>query len=510
MRQVLVLTAAVFLGLAAGRSVHSTPFSSGAYGLTQTVPNAEFTRMVDFVPVPGKPDEAVVALQEAEEIWRVSLTSSFTPTLYADLSAYANGDFGEQGVLSVAYSPNFASDGRIYVYYTQGAPQPTVLSRFRVVDNAMVTDAPGAETRILEIPDVASNHNGGKIVFGNDGSLYLSLGDGGGQGDPGENAQNMNDWRGKVLRINVTGVSAQQKYTVPPDNPFVGVLGVKQEIWASGLRNPWRMTEDRATGRIWLGDVGQGAWEEVQEVVKGANYGWDCYEGFAIYEPAGCPGSGFTFPRAVYDHGLGCAIVGGYVYRGSMMPELNGWYVYGDYCSGRIWAVNVAPGATSAPMQLYDTPHLIFSIAERLDGELLILTDDPAIHLLHNDGDGDGVPAHQDNCPTVPNAGSQDDDEDGDGAGDACDAPGTGNVNCDDDVDSVDALGVLRKSSNLPVQQSEPCLDLGQMLPSGHAMGDVNCEDGAPPNSVDALLILRNNASLSVNLPPGCPPISEP
>jgi hypothetical protein len=377
-----------------------------------------------------------------------------------------------------------------------------VLSRFQVSGGAMVTTPPAAETRILLIPDFASNHNGGRIVFGQDGFLYLSTGDGGGANDPEERGQDVNSFLGKVLRVNVTGVSTPPYYTVPQDNPFVGAPGL-DEIFAYGFRNPWRMSMDSATGTMWLGDVGQGAWEEVEPVTRGGNYGWDCYEGFVAFEPAGCPAGGFTDPRAAYDHSLGCAVTGGYVYRGAAMPELAGWYVYGDYCSGRIWAVDAAPGASSPPVLLMDSPYTIPSFGERADGELLVLTFQNAVYLLHNDGDGDGLPAHTDNCPSVANPSQTDDN--GNLHGDICEAAGTGNVNCDGAVNSVDALALLRYSAGLAAGQTEPCLEVGQALPSTWAMGDVDCSGGVSP--VDALKVLRAVAGLPVSLPGPCPAI---
>jgi glucose/arabinose dehydrogenase len=502
MRPLLIAVIVTLLALSSVPSVGATPTQS-AYGLTHTVTTANFSRMVDFVMIPGSNDEAIVLLQEEHKIWRVSLSGAFQPTLYGDLTAYANGG-GEEGLLSAAFSPSFATDGRIYIYYTQGGNSqlPTVLSRFQVSGNAIQT---GAETRILEIPDFANNHNGGKLIFGNDGYLYLSLGDGGGGGDPQDRGQDIDSLLGKVVRINVTG---QPTYTIPPDNPFVGTAG-RDEIYAWGLRNPWRMGKDSVTGTIWVGDVGQGEWEEVEPLAKGANYGWDCYEGFEAFETAGCAAGGFTFPRAVYDHGLGCAVTGGTVYRGALMPELYGWYVYADHCSGRIWALDASPGSSTAPVQLLDSSHFISSFGERPDGELLVLTFSNAIYLLHNDGDGDGLPAHQDNCPAVSNASGQDDDVDGDLAGDACDAAGSGNVNCDGSVNSVDSLAVLRHSAGLGVLQNEPCLNPGQPRllppPDNDLMGDVNCFGGV--NSIDALLILRAVAGLSTNIPPNCPEI---
>ncbi len=490
-----------------------TPLAPSNYGLSEEIPKivSGEPRQVDLVMIPGSTDEAVVVLRSDKRAFRVSLSGAFSATVYGDLSSYVGEGHIEEGFLSLAFSPDFASDGRVYVYYTQGAPQPTVLSRFQVAGGVMVTAGPGAETRILEVPDSYPNHNGGKILFGDDGDLYLSIGDGGGtptKGDIDENAQNLNDWRGKILRINVTGVAAPPYYAVPADNPFVGMAGFKPEVWASGFRNPWRMSEDRLTKDIWVGDTGQASWEEVDKVVKGGNFGWDCYEGFVPFEPDGCPPGGFESPRTVYDHTDECAIVGGYVYRGNDMPEVYGWYVYGDFCTGHIWAVDVAPGATSAPVTIHDSDYRITSFAERADGEILVLTYDDAIYLLHNDGDGDGVGAHEDNCRSVSNPAQA--DSDGDEAGDACDAPGTGNVNCDGAVNSVDALGVLRYSASLPVSQSEPCLDVGQMLPppTDELMGDVDCGSGI--NSVDALKILRAVVNLPVQKPVGCPALIGP
>jgi glucose/arabinose dehydrogenase len=261
------------------------PFPASNYGLTEVIaagPNVD--RPVDLVMIPGSNDQAVVVMQSDETVYLVSLSNAFPPQLYGDLKAYVEGTGVEQGLLSLAFSPNFGVDQRVYVYYTQdsAAGEPTVLSRFQVVAAQMVTAGPGAETRILEVPDNYATHNGGKIIFGDDGYLYLSIGDGGrpvgGKGDIDEHAQNIDDLRGKILRLNVTG---QATYSIPGDNPFVGAAGA-DEIWAYGFRNPWRMSEDRLTKEIWLGDAGEANWEEVDKVVKGGNFGWDCYGG-------GCP-----------------------------------------------------------------------------------------------------------------------------------------------------------------------------------------------------------------------------
>jgi glucose/arabinose dehydrogenase len=347
------------------------------YGLVPYLSSGAFSRVVDFAIVPGTGNtEAIAVLQKDERILRVSLIGAFEPQLYGDLSNYVGGGGNEEGLLSATFSPDFQNDGRIYVYYTQGAPAPTVLSRFQVRGGAMNT---GTETRILEVPDFASNHNGGRILFGPDGYLYLSLGDGGGGGDPRENGQNVDSLLGKVLRLNVTG---QDRYSIPADNPFVGGGGL-DEIWAYGFRNPWRFGFDRATGALWLGDVGQGTFEEVDLVVKGGNYGWDCYEGPVPFEPDGCPGEGFQMPRAAYGtHDFGsCAVTGGYVYRGGALPQLNGRYIFADYCSGIIWALD-SGNPSAQPVMLLDSDQQISSFYELPDGELLVLTFGGTILLL--------------------------------------------------------------------------------------------------------------------------------
>ncbi len=334
--------------------------------------------MVDFALIPGKPDEAIVVTQHDRILWRISLSGSFAATVYGDLTGFVGCCGNEEGLLSATFSPNFQSDGRIYVYYTRGSPQPSVLSRFQVAGNAMDTTN---ETVILTIPQFETNHNGGRALFGPDGYLYLSLGDGGGGGDPQENSQNLTSLLGKLLRIRVTGESS---YGIPAENPFAdGPGGSADEIYAYGFRNPWRFSFDRATGALWLGDVGQGSWEEVDVVLKGGNYGWDCYEGYVTYETDGCPAGGFQQPRAVYSthEGGSCAVTGGYVYRGSAMPELVGRYIFGDYCSGRIWALDSGNPAAQ-PILLLDSPHNVASFGETADGELLVLTFSNAVFRL--------------------------------------------------------------------------------------------------------------------------------
>ncbi len=309
-------------------------------------------------------------------IHRVTLDGRDQPVLFGDISGrVANARGAEEGLLGLAFSPRFDEDGSVYLYYTRGSPRPSVLSRFRA-ENGLLDEA--SEQALLEIPQPFSNHNGGQLTFGPDGYLYLGLGDGGSGGDPQGNGQDLGDLLGSILRLDVSGETVQS----PPDNPFVDRPGVRPEVYAYGLRNPWRFSFDRSNGEIWAGDVGQSRWEEVDRIIAGGNYGWNIMEGFDCFRAATCDRSGLQLPRAAYGREGGCSITGGYVYRGESMPELQGWYIYGDFCSGMIWAVNTEDD--SEPVLLAGTGLSISSFGELPDGELLVITFDNAIYRLQN------------------------------------------------------------------------------------------------------------------------------
>jgi glucose/arabinose dehydrogenase len=326
----------------------------------------DFDRMVALVPVPGTSD-AVVLTQQQGVVYRASLATQDEPSVFLDLRGKMTPQpANEEGLLGLAFSPAFASDGRVYVHYSAANPRRAVIERYNVVAGAA---DPGSGRVILEVPDPFGNHNGGSIEFGPDGYLYIALGDGGSAGDPQGNGQNLDAYLGKVHRIDVSG----DAYTVPPDNPFIGQG--RGEIWAYGLRNPWRMTFDRETGDLWAGDVGQNTWEEVDRIERGGNYGWNNVEGPDCFGGGACDRTGLTPPVTYYRLGENgtCAVTGGYVYRGSAMPELEGWYVYGDFCSGQVWALNTSD-LSAAPVELMDTDHNIASFAQENDGSLLLVT----------------------------------------------------------------------------------------------------------------------------------------
>ena len=277
---------------------------------------------------------------------------------------------GERGLLSVAFPPGYAQKGHFYVNHTDSAGN-TVIARYRLTANPDVAD-PNSEQAVLSVIQPYSNHNGGQLAFGpKDGYLYIGMGDGGSGGDPENRAQNPAELLGKMLRIDVeTGNPAT--YTVPATNPFLGTPAYRGEIWALGLRNPWRFGFDRLTGDLYIGDVGQNQYEEVDfqpaSSAGGENYGWRLMEGFHCYSPANCQTTGLTLPVVEYDHGQGCSITGGVVYRGAQYGRMRGLYFYADYCYGKIWGLRHAGNVWQSPM-LYDAPFTIATFGEDEAGE---------------------------------------------------------------------------------------------------------------------------------------------
>lgn len=277
-------------------------------------------------------DDRLFVIQQGGQIRIINTDGTVNQTPFLNVSSIITSG-GEQGLLGLAFHPDYATNGRFFVNYTNPSGD-TVIARYEVSDNPDVAQTTG--TVILTIEQPFSNHNGGDIHFGPDGYLWISMGDGGSGGDPFNNGQNINSLLGKMLRINVDGDS----YTSPADNPFVGTDGA-DEIWSYGLRNAWRFSFDRESGDVWIADVGQNAIEEINHqssTESGLNYGWRCYEGNNAYETSGCAAQEtMTFPVATYPNaGSRCSVTGGYVYRGSMYPNLAGKYFFADYCSGEI------------------------------------------------------------------------------------------------------------------------------------------------------------------------------
>lgn len=352
-------------------------------------------------------DGRLFVVEKGGYIRVVQADGSVLPTPFLDIhGAVSTGN--EQGLLGLAFHPDYASNGFFYIDYTDTAGATRVV-RYTVSGNPNVAVA-GSATPVLSVAQPFANHNGGDLHFGPDGYLYISLGDGGAACDPGDTAQGGSSLLGKLLRLDVDSASP---YAIPPSNPYAGPDGIADEIWALGLRNPWRFSFDRLSGDLWIGDVGQNAREEVdfQPAASsgGENYGWDCREGFASAASAsGCsttatcmPLSLFVEPVHDYGHGAGCSITGGYRYRGSAVPALSGLYVFSDYCAGEMRALATADGGLTWSAQSLGTPVAgLFPTAfgEDVAGELYVASDGGTVYRVQ-------APAAAPACPGSPRVG---------------------------------------------------------------------------------------------------------
>jgi glucose/arabinose dehydrogenase len=338
------------------------------------------------VPLPG-PDNRIAILTKGGYVIALSLGNDPAPALMADLTNRIAPDLGqEEGLLSIAFSPNFEEDRLVYLNYTAGTtfvenfedpPEDSrrnIISRFHVENEVIDLDS---EEVVIEVLQPHKNHNVGQLAFGPDGYLYVGAGDGGGEGDPSGYGQTTDELFGSILRIDV---SSPGSYTIPPDNPFADGPGPNaDEVYAYGFRNPWRFSFDHE-GRLWAGDVGQSRFEEVNIVEAKGNYGWKCYEGSGFYE-SGCDAPGHIPPVYEYGRDDGCAVIGGYVYKGSSQPHLTDRYLFGDYCLGTVKAQTEV---------LFTADARLSSFIELADGELLVATANEEIYTL------DGKPAFDD------------------------------------------------------------------------------------------------------------------
>ncbi len=299
-----------------------------------------------------------------------SLTSEFTR--FIDLRNKVASSSSETGLLGLAFHPNFEQNGLFYVHYNP-TTRSTRISEFQVSSDPNIAD-PNSERILIALEQPATNHNGGMIEFGSDGYLYIGLGDGGSAGDPWGNAQDRYTLLGSILRIDVDNKDEGLEYAIPPDNPLVGDNAFRKEIYAWGLRNPWRFSFDRTNGKLWCGDVGQNSWEEIDIIGKGNNLGWNITEGLHCYQ-SGCNPWEFNTPVFEYSHALGESVTGGYVYRGTSLPQLDGFYIFGDYVSRRIWALKYDYDGRDvlSSNQVLTSPAHITSFGEDESGELYIV-----------------------------------------------------------------------------------------------------------------------------------------
>lgn len=345
-------------------------------------PDIRFTRPVDLQAA-GDGSNRIFVVEQPGVI-KVLDTDDANPsaTVFLDIRNRVRDAGNEEGLLGLAFHPNYTANGFFFVYYTASSPRRSVLARYRVSASDPDRGDVGSEAVLLTQAQPASNHNGGQIAFGPDGYLYVGLGDGGGANDQFGNGQTRSTILGTILRIDVDTPSGGRAYGIPADNPLVGnILGYREEIYAYGLRNPWRFSFDADTGRLFTADVGQNAYEEINIIEKGGNYGWNTMEGNHCFRPRqGCDRTGLTLPVAEYAHnGQPKSVTGGYVYRGARAPTLTGQYIYADYVDGRIWALTL-DGATVTSTELTDTRLNIASFGEDEAGELYICAFDGLLY----------------------------------------------------------------------------------------------------------------------------------
>jgi glucose/arabinose dehydrogenase len=342
---------------------------------------AELQRPTVLAVRPG--DTTLYVVEKAGRV-RAIRNGTLDPQPVLDISSMVNSSGNEQGFLGLAFSPD---GSKLYVHYSGGSNGNTHVDEYAVSANGAVNTASRRE--VLTQAQPQSNHNGGELTFGPDGLLYLGLGDGGNAGDAGPghvaggNAQSLGTRLGKILRINPTP-SGGKAYTIPPDNPFVSTAGALPEIWSYGLRNPWRFSWDKQTGDLWIGDVGQNQWEEVDLQAKsagggkGVNFGWNVWEGTHPYRDGNSPGA--VPPVFDYEHvGNNCSVTGGYVYRGSAIPALKGVYLFADYCAGDLRTLVASGGKVVQQRILPVHSPTISSFGQDANGELYVLSDQGAV-----------------------------------------------------------------------------------------------------------------------------------
>jgi uncharacterized repeat protein (TIGR01451 family) len=342
------------------------------YAQNNGLPDIALTRYVGGLDKPTHITHAGDGSQrlfvvEQEGLIRIIKNQTLLATPFLDITTRVSC-CGERGLLSVAFPPGYANKGYFYVNYTNNNGN-TVVARYRVTTDPDVAN-PTSEEIILTIDQPFENHNGGQLAFGPDGYLYIGMGDGGSAGDPQDNGQRPDTLLGKLLRIDVESGTAP--YAVPPTNPFFQNRTYRQEVWAIGLRNPWRFSFDRQTGDLYIGDVGQGSYEEIDVQPRsspgGENYGWRIMEGNHCFASNTCTQSGLILPVVEYDHSQGCSVTGGVVYRGPQFSRLQGIYFYGDYCSGNVWALKIT-ASTLQSRRLLDTTLNISTFGEDEAGE---------------------------------------------------------------------------------------------------------------------------------------------
>lgn len=388
-------------------AVPATPAALPQVALEPAFLALQLERPLWLTEVPDDSGRIVIVEQRGKATILAKSADGSAATEFLNIESRQPQVDNEEGFLSLAFHPQFKANGLFYIYYNQQKPRRSVISEFKVSATDSNKAELASERVLLTVPQPYGNHKGGLVSFGPDGYLYIGLGDGGAANDPHDNGQNTATLLAKILRIDVNSravvkqgwqrTETKLEYGIPKDNPFAGETeryGVRREIWAYGIRNPWRFSWDRETGDLWLGDVGQDEWEEVNLIVKGGNYGWPVREAFHHFKP-GPVGAKFIDPVIEYphrpemqaqaqfpDHTTGLSVTGGYVYRGKKYPALRGVYVYADFNLGTIWGLRYEKGKVTEHGTLLAQPKNIASFGEDADGELYVFCFDDKIFKL--------------------------------------------------------------------------------------------------------------------------------
>jgi glucose/arabinose dehydrogenase len=358
--------------------------SSTSYSTEVAFPELSFTRPVDLQH-PGDGSNRLFVVEQSGIISVFENDSTVSErTTFLDIEDRVDNSHNEEGLLGLAFHPDYESNGYFYVNYTAADPNRTVISRFQVSPDDPNRADPDSELELLTFEQPYGNHNGGQLAFGPDGYLYIAVGDGGSGGDPHEHGQNRSTLLGSILRIDVNGQENGANYAIPNDNPFAGnEEGYREEIYAYGLRNPWRFSFDAETGTLWAADVGQNAYEEINIIENGGNYGWNIMEGMHCFEPSsGCNREGLELPVWEYSRDQGVSVTGGFVYRGPSLPELAGTYIYADFGSANIWSLDASNPENPVNELLVQAEFPVSSFGVDQNNELYILGFDGQIHRL--------------------------------------------------------------------------------------------------------------------------------
>ncbi|KPJ95194.1 MAG: hypothetical protein AMJ53_03295 [Gammaproteobacteria bacterium SG8_11] len=355
--------------------------------LQRVFPELEFFQPVALLPLPSNNTQWWVVEKQGRVFSVLEQQGKYTKQLVVDLSDRVNSSHNEGGLLGLAFHPQYKENSQIFLSYTaDGSPLISTISRFKTIAGNKIDAA--SEQVLLQVDQPYGNHNGGQIAFGPDGFLYIGLGDGGSAGDPEGNGLNPKTLLGAMLRIDVDN---GKPYAIPKDNPFASSADGRGEIYAWGMRNPWRWSFDRKSGELWVADVGQNKWEEINLVSQSGNYGWNIKEGKHCYAPRNCDAAAGAAnvidPVAEYSHDQGCSVTGGYVYRGGKIQSLQGTYLFGDFCSGRIWGLT-AKDQKDKNQRSFDQKLLIksdlmiSSFAEDNQGEIYVIHYDGEIYKI--------------------------------------------------------------------------------------------------------------------------------